>query len=31
MWPRPVAMYPAYEDYQKSSAWTIQLVELTPV
>ena len=31
MWPRPVAMYPAYEDYQKRSAWTVQLVELTPV
>ena len=31
MWPRLVAMYPAYEDYQRRTARTIQLVELTPV
>ena len=31
MWPRLVAMYPAYEDYQRRTALTIQLVELSPV
>lgn len=31
MWPRLVALYPAYEDYQRRTSRTIQLVELAPV
>ncbi|MGA7869618.1 MAG: nitroreductase/quinone reductase family protein [Candidatus Binatus sp.] len=31
MWPRLVAMYPAYAEYQKRTSRTIQLVELATV
>ncbi|MGO9059528.1 MAG: nitroreductase/quinone reductase family protein [Candidatus Binataceae bacterium] len=31
MWPRLVAMYPGYADYQRRTSRTIQLVELAPV
>jgi hypothetical protein len=31
MWPRLVAMYPAYAEYQKRTSRTIQLVELAAV
>jgi len=31
MWPRLVALYPGYADYQRRTSRTIQLVELAPV
>ena len=31
MWPRLVALYPAYADYQRRTSRAIQLIELAPV